>query len=328
MKKIIITTLGILLFTSCSEEENPIVENPTNPTNQSKLYFDGYNDNIGTMGIKWNELYSVNIDGTGQEQITNYSSNGTIYKYSEHPIISLDGTKIIFSGNKDNSNGEIFTMNLNGTNLSRITDNSENYFSNPELFQNGTKLIFSKEGYISPDKYGEIYSSNIDGTNKVKLTNFPSEGSCYTATVNPNNTLIAYSCRINSISDQIYTMSLDGSNKQILTTNNTLYKSNPKYSNNGNKIVFNGSVATTFNKHSEIFIMDSNGSNITQLTNYSTNGTLGTASREPIFSNDGTQIYFVSDESGISQIYKMNIDGSGKTKLTNSLEDKSNPFLK
>lgn len=326
MKKIITATLGILLLISCSEDETST--NPTNPTTETKIYFDGYNDDIGSMGIKWNELYSVNIDGTGQQQITNYSINGTIDRYSEHPIISLDGTKIIFAGNNDDSDGELFTMNLNGTNLTRITDNSGNYISNHLLFQNGTKLIFDKEDYISPDKFGEIYSSNLDGTNEAKLTNFPIDGSCSDASVNPTNTLIAYSCEINSIESQIYTMSLNGSNKQILTTNNTLFKTRPKYSNDGNKIVFYGRVASTINKHSEIFIMNSNGSNITQLTNYSSNGTLGTASRDAVFSNDGTKIYFVSDESGISQIYKMNVDGSGKTKLTNSPEDKSNPFVK
>ena len=330
MKKLIITAFGILLFASCSKEETSTEENPItpNPTVTSKIYFDAFNDNIGTAGIKWSEIYSINTDGTGQQQITNYSINGTVSRIAEEPIVNSDGTKIYFSSNKDNSNGEIFKMNVDGTSLLRITDNSGNNFTSPKIFQNGTKLLLEKEGYVAPDKFGEIYSANIDGTNQIKLTNYPTEGNCHNAIVNPSNTLIAYACKINSVDYQIYTMSLNGTNKQILTTNNTLSKTNPKYSNDGTKIVFQGRVATNVNKHSEIFIMNSNGTNIVQLTNYSINGTLNYATREPIFSNNGTQIYYVSDESGISQIYKMNIDGSGKTKITTSPEDKSNPFLK
>ncbi len=325
MKKIIcLLSIAFIMLQSCSSEDS---SNATNPQ-AAKIYFDAYNSNIGTNGIKWSEIYSVNVDGTNQQQITNYSQNGTIQIISEDVYLS-NNSKIYFISNRDNAYGEVFKMNTDGSSLIRITDNSGHYFSNPMLYSNESKIIMDKESVDGVNgKYGEIYSMQEDGSNLVKLTNYPSEGSCYEAVINPNNSKIVYSCKINNIEPQLYTMAIDGSNKQILTTNNTFTKRNPKYSHTGTKIVFQARVASIVNKHSEIFIMNSDGSSIVQLTNYSNGGTLNTATNDPIFSNDDTQIYYVSNESGVSQIYKMNIDGSNKTILTTTPEDKSKPYIK
>ena len=325
MKKILsLLSFSFLFFQSCSSGDSSSSDN----TIPSKIYFDGYNSNIGTNGIKWSEIYSVNMDGTSQQQITNYSQNGTIQIISEDVYLSND-SKIYFISNKDNAYGEVFKMNTDGSSLIRITDNSGHYFSNPKLYSNESKIIMDKESVDGVNgKYGEIYYMQEDGSNLVKLTNYPSEGSCYGAAITPNNSKIVYSCKINNIDPQLYTMAIDGSNKQILTTNNAFTKRNPKYSHTGTKIVFQARVASTANKHSEIFIMNSDGSNIVQLTNYSNVGTLNTATKDPIFSNDDTQIYYASNESGVSQIYKMNIDGTGKTMITTTPEDKSKPYIK
>jgi TolB protein len=60
--------------------------------------------------------------------------------------------------------------------------------------------------------------------------------------------------------------------------------------------------------------MNTDGSGLTQLTTMDTNDDF------PIWSPDGTKIVFGSQnqESGISDIYVMNADGSGLTRLLSS----------
>jgi len=61
----------------------------------------------------------------------------------------------------------------------------------------------------------------------------------------------------------------------------------------------------------EIWLMDADGSNPTQLTNVPGND------RWPMWSPDGTKIAFHSSRSGNYEIWVMNADGSGQTNLTN-----------
>ncbi|WP_338409456.1 hypothetical protein [uncultured Flavobacterium sp.] len=72
--------------------------------------------------------------------------------------------------------------------------------------------------------------------------------------------------------------------------------------------------------------MNSDGTNVTQLTNNSNSGVNGTTTEQPTFSNSN-EIYYVSNASGISQIYKMNNDGTNKTQLTTTSTDKFNPIV-
>jgi Tol biopolymer transport system component len=59
----------------------------------------------------------------------------------------------------------------------------------------------------------------------------------------------------------------------------------------------------------EIYVMDSNGGNVTRLTDNSANDGL------PAWSPDGSTIAFASDRGGVWAIWAMNADGSNQRKL-------------
>jgi WD40-like Beta Propeller Repeat len=98
---------------------------------------------------------------------------------------------------------------------------------------------------------------------------------------------------------EIYTMNPDGTGRAQLTHNAARYEFSAQ-SPDGTKMAFSGG---------GIWVMDADGSNITQLTNANDYG--------PTWSPDGTKIAF----TGISDIWTMNADGSNQTNLTNTSSD-------
>jgi Tol biopolymer transport system component len=75
-----------------------------------------------------------------------------------------------------------------------------------------------------------------------------------------------------------------------------------------------GKIAFTSTRHGnrEIYVMNADGSNQTNITNNSG------YNRDPRFSPDGTKIAFESSRVGNQEIYVMNADGSNQTRLTNN----------
>ena len=65
----------------------------------------------------------------------------------------------------------------------------------------------------------------------------------------------------------------------------------------------------------EIYVMDADGSNLTNLTNNPAYDWL------PVWSPDGSRIAFVSDRDGNWEIYVVDADGSNLTNLTNNPAD-------
>ena len=64
------------------------------------------------------EVYSVNPDGTGEAQLT---SNAAVD--DDQPTWSPDGSRIAFHSNRD-GNYELYVMNADGSNQSRLTTNT------------------------------------------------------------------------------------------------------------------------------------------------------------------------------------------------------------
>ena len=118
----------------------------------------------------------------------------------------------------------------------------------------------------------------------------------------------------NSKSRSVFTMDIDGSNVKKLT-DNEYYEESPSWSPNGKQIIFTRQLRdkndTTHAANGEIFIMDSDGSNVKRLTNK-----VGYDSGS-VFSPNGKQIAFYGNNEEKWDIYIMNSDGSELTNLTN-----------
>ena len=126
---------------------------------------------------------------------------------------------------------------------------------------------------------------------------------------------------------EIYRMDADGSNVTQLTAN-SVFDGDPAVSPGGSKIAFAREVLPSGaapsggpdledggyspdSHNNEIFIMDADGSNVTQLTS---NGVTDT---QPSFSPNAQEIVWQRD----GEIWKMDADGSNQTQLTSGFFD-------
>ena len=93
----------------------------------------------------------------------------------------------------------------------------------------------------------------------------------------------------------------------------------PSWSPDGTKIAFESGIDDVVYNY-EIYVMNADGSNQTNLTNNSSQD------KYPTWSPDGSKIAFYSMRDGNDEIYVMNADGSNQTRLTNNSDSDKYPL--
>ena len=148
------------------------------------------------------ELATMNPDGSNKVRITNNKH------YDGTPTLSPDGQRIAFRRNND-----IYTMNIDGTNLIRLTSLNTVSSRVPAWSPDGTRIAFVSDR----DGNDEIFMMNADGSGQMQLT-FTSGRYNLNPSWSPDSTLLAfYSNRDGN--DEIYTMNPDGTNLLRVTNN-------------------------------------------------------------------------------------------------------------
>lgn len=120
-------------------------------------------------------------------------------------------------------------------------------------------------------------------------------------------------------SPDIFVMNTDGTGRTNLAPH-AAFEDSCLISPGGTRIAFNSSRAGLDN----VFVMDIDGSNVTQLTGDPT-ATVD-ASVPVSWSPDGSQIGFVTDQNGNYELYSMDADGTNLTRLTNDSSLDYGPF--
>ena len=281
---------------------------------QTKIAFASYRD--GNF-----EIYIMNADGSEPTRLTNDSAD------DEYPSWSPDGKKIAFQSKRDGNmntevyNTEVYTINADGSEETRLTDNPA-YDAFPSWSPDGKKITFAS----SRDGNMNIYVMNADGSEQTRLTN--NSAPDVMPSWSPDGKKIAFQSTTERYSGEnleIYVMNADGSNQTRLT-DNSAYDGCLCWSPDGKKIAFCSNRILCYECY-RIYVMNADGSKQTRLTN--------NHAMCPSWSPDGKKIVFYSLVKDMPEetdnevearwwyelnmeIYIMNPDGSEQTNLTNN----------
>ncbi len=284
-------------------------------------------------------IFTINPDGSQFTQLTNNGGAPAGQQDPDDlaPNYSPDGKKIVFDSVRSGGD-DIYTMNADGTDVRRLTfaigaDGAAHW--SPD----GRQIVFSSARV--QDQF-DVYRMNADGSAQTRLTFNPlNDGR---ASWSPDGTRIAFETTRKSATDpaegpfngEIATMNPDGSDVTVLTdTKSPVSHRSTRWSPDSRQIAFESNRAEpgppTTASNTDIYKMNRDGSGVTRLTtNAGTPGIAGSANDNlPQFSPDGTKIVFDSGRNRESvpagtaqpnptEVYTMNADGSGQTRITNS----------
>jgi Tol biopolymer transport system component len=256
--------------------------------------------------------------------------------------LSFDETKLIFQSTSGEwACDQIFSMNLDGSDRGLISNGKGRTTCAYFLPGDSTVLYasthaFSDECPPPPDRSKgyvwqlydefELFMARVDGTRLRRLTDnrkYDAE-----ATVSPTGDKIVFTSMRDG-DPEIYVMNTDGSDQRRLTFEKG-YDGGAFFSPDGKRIVFRASRPRTAKELDdydelvklgyvrptalEIYVMDSDGKNVRQVTN------LSKASFAPFFHPDGRRIIFSSNVNSADgrnfDLYMIHVDGTGLEQIT------------
>ncbi|MBA2334463.1 MAG: PD40 domain-containing protein [Blastocatellia bacterium] len=226
----------------------------------------------------------MNADGTNQTEITPIAFDNSPFPW--HQIKSLDwsadGSKIAFD-----EGGEIFTVNVNGSNRTNLTNHPSQDFA-PSWSRDGSRIVFSSSRVASLT----MHTMNADGSDVRAL---PSTGEFidYSPDWSPTGTKIVFVVGSENFLPILYIANADGTNRQPFDGDGfgSSHRNKPNWSPDATKIIFH--IWEYSSDDAEIYVKNVNGGAFIRLTN--TNGNnfqpswqpLAPATTFPDFDGDG-----------------------------------------
>ncbi|MEJ7631909.1 MAG: hypothetical protein WKF28_05335 [Rubrobacteraceae bacterium] len=281
-----------------SPEPNKVTNNTTHDHTPSyspsgeKIAYRGVSSLSGRLS---NDIFTINVDGTGRFNVTADTKN------ERDPSYSPDGEKIAYAG-YDGQDWEIYTINADGGERIQITNNTTNELE-LSYSPDGEKIAY--EGWDGQDF--EIYTINADGGERIQITN--NNANETDPSYSPSGKKIAYAGH-DGQDFEIYTKYVGGG-ERIQITNNNINDTELSYSPDGRKIAYKRKEIAYVNsryvtRDREIYTITLGPARrVVKVTHN------GRTDEEPSYSPDGEKIAYQGNDGHDKEIYTINADGGG-----------------
>jgi TolB protein len=246
-----------------------------------------------------NEIYRMAWDRQNPLRVTEHPASDV------DPALSPNGRDITFTSSRTGNN-DIHVVGSAGGSAVNLTNHPAND-GWPRWSPNGRHIIF----HSNRDGNFEIYAMDWDGRSLTRLTDYP--GIDQFPDWSPNGTEIVF-----RRDTDIYVMDLDSRETRRLTNAAPLNQM-AAWSPNGQQLVF----MSARDGYPSVFLMDSDGEAQTNLTPKDAgDADADWVSRAPSWSKNGRNIFFMSSRpsTGLdTELFMIDLDGSGLTRLTHSI---------
>ena len=278
------------------------------PGTNGPIYFDS-NRAVGAA-----DIYAI-TPGSQARRVTTSTS-------SSDPAVSPDGSKIAFISADPGEPYQVFVINADGTGRRQVTSSSPAK-SQPAWSPDGARIAFVANSFdVDGQTDPEIWSIALNGAGATPLTantvadNYPAWS--------PDGTRIAF-----VRGADVWVMNSSGGGEVNLTPNSPpgcapdCYQgpdSDPAWAPNGSKIAYVHGFTPTGGGLPNIWTMDPNGASKVNITQSATNGFTS-----PAWAPAGDRLAAVGTTETNRDIWVMNADGGGQTRLETNPSFDTNP---
>jgi len=268
------------------------------PDGKSIIY-----NHYGITRVDVGGSYTVDPDSAGLWIISDDGKNPHLLLKGDdiNACWNPDGRWIAFEVGAQIYKASIDSNGVDTTKIVQLTFAGRNFF--PAWSPDGQRIAYDSN-VDDPNGANVIWIMKSDGTSNRDISQH-GVGEWRMPSWSSDGRLIVYQRYVGSGSPEIFTMDSSGKSPSQLTHDNG-FDSYPKFSPDGLKIVFESDA--------NVWIMDSDGTNLRQLT---TNGGM-----QPSWSPDGDKITYIGftqkqyDPQNNGTVWIMNMDGSNKHQLT------------
>lgn len=267
---------------------------------------------IGLDGVELGGICVMRPDGSDFRRLTSFPTVGLVWEPhsfnlpDDHADLSPDGRKIAFARRDGFQEWELYLMDVNGSNQTRLTS-SPGLDIEPVFSPDGTRLAFASARFGQLDIFvmtlanGGVTRLTAHGLDEVEPA------------WSPDGTKIAFSRVFGRGEKDIFVMNADGSNQRQLTFADG-EDHDAKYSPDGLRIAFTSEREFSVPR-GDIWTMDAQtGGNAVNLTD-----DIAFGCGDPAWSPDGTRIVFFKSLFPVvtspQRMIVMNRNGTNKREL-------------
>lgn len=175
------------------------------------------------------QIYLVNVDGTGLEQITDLGDGAC------QPSWSPDGSQLAFTSpcradRERYSGGSVWAVNVDGTGLRPIVSAPGGDYA-PAWSPDGDQIAFTS----LVDSWPQIYAVNVDGSERTNL----SQNTAHEANPawSPSGNQIIFTSTRSGV-EEVWVMAADGSNAERFSRSGGRSNHRPSWSPNGQVVLY------------------------------------------------------------------------------------------